>query len=57
MEQYNTFEKYSCPNTKITFYLRVVGVINSLSYLNVVHFFNTSVNLIYVAAYDSCFRT
>jgi hypothetical protein len=42
-------------NTNIYSYLETSGGQSYNLYLNIVHFFNTSVNLTSVAAYDSCF--
>jgi hypothetical protein len=44
-----------CWNTNISLYLETSCGQNSNLYLNVVHFFNTSVNKTSVAAQDSCF--
>ncbi len=44
MEQHAFENVNSCWNTQITFYLETSGSENSIRYLNVVHFFNTSVN-------------
>jgi hypothetical protein len=45
----------NCLNTNIYSYLETTGGQSSNLYLNVVHFFNASVNLTSVAAQDSCF--
>jgi hypothetical protein len=45
----------NCLNIHIYSYLETSGGQNSNLHLNVAHFFNTSVNVIFVAAYDSCF--
>ncbi len=42
-------------NTNIYFYLDTSGGQSSNQYLNVVDFFNTSVNQTSVAVYDCCF--
>jgi hypothetical protein len=42
-------------NTNIYSYLEASGGQSSNLYLNVVHFFNTGVNYIHVAAQDCCF--
>jgi len=42
-------------NTKISLYLETSGGQNSTLYLNVVHFFNNTVNKTSVKAYDTCF--
>ncbi len=42
-------------NTNIYYHLKTSGGQSSNLYLNVVHFFNTSVNKTSVAALDSCF--
>ncbi len=44
-----------CWNTQSSFYSETSGGQNSNLHLNVVHFFNTSVNQTSVGAYDSCF--
>ncbi len=46
----------NCLNTNIYSYLETSGAQSSNLYLNVVHFFSTSVNKTSVAALDSCFR-
>jgi len=50
MEQHALKNVNSCWNNKITFYFETSGGQNSNLYLNVVHLFNTSVNLTSVAA-------
>ncbi len=55
MEQHTFNNINSDWNTKISLYLETSGGQNSTLYLNVIHFFNTSVNKTFVAAYDSCF--
>ncbi len=45
----------NCWNTNISFYLETSCGQNSTLYLNIVHFFNTSVNKTSVVAQDSCF--
>ncbi len=55
MEQRTLKNVNNCLNTKIYSYLETSGGQRPYLYNNVVHFFNTSVNLTYVAAYDSCF--
>ncbi len=44
-----------CLNTNIYSYLETSGGLSYKLYINVVHFFNTSVNKTSVAAKDSCF--
>ncbi len=44
MEQYDLKNLNNCWNAKFYFYLETSGGQNSNVYLNVVHFFNTSVN-------------
>jgi hypothetical protein len=55
MEQHALKNVSNCLNTNIYSYLETSGCQNYNLYLNVVHFFNTSVNLTYVAAYNSVF--
>ncbi len=55
MEQYALKNVNNCFNTNIYSYLETSGNQDSNLYLNVVHFFNTSVNYTSVAAEDSCF--
>ncbi len=50
MEQRALKNENSCRNTKITFYLETSGGQNSNLHLNVVYFFNTSINWTSVAA-------
>jgi hypothetical protein len=50
MEQRALRNVNNCKNTSIYSYLETSGGQNSNLYLNVVHFFNTSVNLTSVAA-------
>jgi hypothetical protein len=47
----------NCLNNNIYCYLNTSGGQNYNLYLNVVYFFNTSVEQTTVAAYDSCFPT
>ncbi len=47
----------NCFNTNIYFNSETSGDQSLNQYLNVVHFFNTSVNYASVAAYDSCFSS
>jgi hypothetical protein len=44
MEQQTFKNVHNCWNTNISFHLETSGGQNSNLYLNVVHFFNTSVN-------------
>ncbi len=44
IEQHNLKNVNNCLNTSISFYLETSGGKRSTLYLNVVHFFNTSVN-------------
>ncbi len=54
--EHHTFKNVNnCLDTNIYFYLGTSGGQSSNLYLNVVHFFNTSVNYTSVAAEDSCF--
>jgi len=46
-----------CLNTNIDSYIETSGGQSSILYLNVAHFFNTSVNKTSVAAEDNCFPT
>jgi hypothetical protein len=55
MEQHAMKSLNNCMNTNIYSYLETSGGQSSYLYLNVVHFFNTSVNLTSVAAEDNCF--
>ncbi len=55
MEQYTLKNVNNCLNTNIYSYLETCGGRSSNLYLNVVHFFNTSVNNTSVAPYDSYF--
>jgi len=54
-EQHTLKNGNNCLNTNIFSYLETSGGQNCDLYLNVVHFFNTSVNETSVAAQDSCF--
>ncbi len=54
MEQH-TLKVWNCLNTSIYSYLETSGGQSSNPCLNVVHFFNTSVNQTSVASKDSCF--
>jgi hypothetical protein len=55
MEQHTLKNVNYCLNTNIYSYLETSGGQSCNVYLNVVHFFNTSVNYMSVAAFDSCF--
>jgi hypothetical protein len=55
MEHHTLKNVNKCLNTNIYFYLATSGGQSSNLHLNVVHFFNTSVNYTSVAAEDSCF--
>ncbi len=55
MEQHTLKNVNSCLNNNIYYYLKTSGVQSSNIYSNVVHIFNTSVNLTSEAARDSCF--
>jgi hypothetical protein len=55
MEQRTLKIVNSCLNTNIHSYLEISGGQSYVLYLNVVHFFNTSVNKTSVAANNSCF--
>jgi hypothetical protein len=55
MEQHTLNNVKNDLNTNIYSYLETSGGQSSNLYLNVVHFFNTSVNWTSVAAYDCCF--
>ncbi len=55
MEQHTFKFVNNCLNTSIYSYLEISGGQSSNLFLNVVNFFNTSVNLTSVAASDSCF--
>jgi len=55
MEQRALQNVNNCLNTDIHSYLETSGGQSSNLYLNVVLFFNTSVNWTSVAAYNSCF--
>jgi hypothetical protein len=55
MEQHTFNNRNSDWNTKISLYLETSGGQNSTLYLNVVHFFNNTVNKTSVKAYDTCF--
>jgi hypothetical protein len=55
MEQHNLRNVNTCLNTNIYSYLATSGDQSYNVYLNVVHFFNTTVNWTSVPAWDSCF--
>jgi hypothetical protein len=55
MERHALKNVINCLNTNIYFYLETSGGHSSNLHLNVIHFFNTSVNKTSVAAEDSCF--
>ncbi len=55
MEQHALKNLNNCLDTNIYSYLETSGGQSSNLYLNVVHFFNTSLNQTSVAASDSCF--
>ncbi len=55
MEQHALKDIINCLNANIYSYLETSGGQSSNLYINVVHFFNTSVNLKSVAAKGSCF--
>ncbi len=55
MEQHTLKNVNNCLNINIYSYLDTSGGQSSNLNLNVVHFFNTSVNYTSVAALDSCF--
>ncbi len=55
MEQHALKIVNNCLNTNIYSYLETCGGQSYNLYLNIVHFYNISLNLTSVAAYDSCF--
>ncbi len=55
MEQCALKTVNNCLNVNIYSYLETFGDQSSILYLNVVHFFNTSLNETSVAPEDSCF--
>jgi hypothetical protein len=55
MEQRALKNVNNCLNTNIYSYFETSGSISYNPHLNVVHFFNTSVNWTSVAAEDNCF--
>jgi hypothetical protein len=55
MEQRDLTNVNNCLSTNIYSYLEASGGQSFNSYLNVVHFFNASVNKTSVAAEDNCF--
>jgi hypothetical protein len=55
IEQCSLKNVKNCSNTKIFLNLETSGGQSSNLYLNVVHFFNTSVNYTSMAAEENCF--
>ncbi len=55
MEQHTLKDVNNCLNTNIYSYFETSDGESQNLYLNVVHFFNTSINQTSVAAQDSCF--